>query len=180
MRDIPSPVLLNCWKHHAGFIKDQIRREPGLSELIKSIRVIGDGLMDLYTGKLNPFEIGTAILSKLPFDLIPKRYAEWLEEESKGFRNVAINDGSIWTMRLLENNERYIHIHPGRYSPLSLRVKASTLKTAIAAAAWHYTNLREPGLNELNIIRINYLNLSPIKNFDSIPALKNIIKILTS
>lgn len=182
MSDIPRPVLLNCWKHHAGYIRDRIKQadENSLSELIKQIKVIGDGLMDLYYGNMSPGEISRFILSEIKPDITKEGYLEWIKNSGKDFRILSINDGSVWTLRYSENDERFIHIHPGRYSPLTLRVKASTLKTAITAAGWKIIHNQEPDLKIINLLRTEYLSLSPVKDKYSIPAILKILYFLTS
>ncbi len=133
---VSSPVNFNCWKHHAGFIKQQIKlhsRTRDQIQLKKHLLVIGESQMDLYFGKLSPSEISREIISYLKkeksfsFD----RYIGWLKTETKDYKLIRLSDKSIWTLRLGENQERYVHIHPGRYSPNTIRVKATTLKTAI-------------------------------------------------
>ena len=50
-------------------------------------------------------------------------------------------DGSAWVLRQGEEGGRYVHVHPGRRTPPTLRVRATVLKTAVMA-------LRMPGLAE--------------------------------
>ena len=134
---IQLPLTFNCWKHHAGFIKKQIKfyRNEKISgeELQKTLLVIGGSQMDLYVGKLSPQEICDEIISKLRSTevLAFEDFKQWLFEKGNKYKLIKISDHSVWTLRLGNQEERYVHIHPGRYSPLTLRVKALTLKTAI-------------------------------------------------
>lgn len=173
-------VFLNCWKHHAGFIKEQIKLADDIDQLARQSRVIGKGLMDLYFGMITPTEICKIISSQLSPAIIKSEYLNWLKEEGNDFRLLKLSDESIWVLRMGDDNEKFIHIHPARYSPFTLRVKAGSLKTAICASAWNNLNYVSIDLNVINKIRIEYLNLSPVKSIASIPALNNIIKLLTS
>jgi hypothetical protein len=70
-------------------------------------------------------------------------------------------------LRLGEQEERYVHIHPGRYSPHTIRVKANTLKTAIALSVWMKVyNHREINLELLNHVRREILAASPVKSLE--------------
>ncbi len=133
---IPPPINFNCWKHHAGFIKKQIesvKETRDLDQLKVYLLKIGESQMDLYFGEYSPVNISTQILDYLHRNKIfsPDLYKDWLSKDGKGYQLVELKDKSVWTLRIGENLERYIHIHPGRYSPLTVRVKATTLKTAI-------------------------------------------------
>jgi len=89
-------------------------------------------------------------------------------------------DKSVWTLRLGENTERHIHLHPGRHSPQTIRVKAATLKTAILCLC-----LVNAGQTEtietvtINEIRKKYLNEPPIKSFISASGLGRMISLLS-
>ena len=78
--ETPPPVLFNPWKHHADFLREQIRsasaRGPdALHGLAVQLRVVGADLMDLYHGTLPPAEIGRLVSSRLAADgLLEHRY----------------------------------------------------------------------------------------------------------
>ena len=90
--------------------------------------------MDLYLGSLNPRQISNEIINKIKnFGLYTYiKYRKWLSEEGKQYKQIDLSDTSVWMLRFGNEKDRYIHIHPGRYSPNTMRVKAKTLKTAIA------------------------------------------------
>jgi hypothetical protein len=76
-----------------------------------------------------------------------------------------ISDKSIWTLRLGNEKKRYIHIHPGRYSPLTIRVKAVTLKTTIAVRVLvEEIDSELPNLKSINEVRTSFLKLPPLKS----------------
>jgi len=139
---LPAPILLNVWKHHAGAIRHQITAviragTDSLSRLTAELRVIGTDLMDLYTGTLSPAAIATDLLRQLSseIEVEPAAYRRWLEGAG-GFRLLTMDqDQSRWVLRLGESRERFVHIHPGRGSPQTRRVRANVLRTAILVLA---------------------------------------------
>ena len=167
---IPRPVTLNCWKHHAGFIKDQTnllqKNIISKAELHRLLLTIGESQMDLYMGKLNPKQIANEIINNVKI-LGTKNYtnySKWLLDNGKGYKQMVISDSSVWTLRLGNEKKRYMHIHPGRYSPLTIRVKAVTLKTNIVImvlAEGSEGNL--PELKSINEVRTLFLKLPPLK-----------------
>lgn len=173
-------ILLNCWKHHAGFIREQIKLAIDVDQLAFNTRFIGEGLMDLYYGDINSHKICKMILAQLIPGINKFEYMYWLKEEGKDFRMLKITDESVWVLRLGDDNEKYIHIHPARYSPFTLRVKGGSLKTAICAAVWKNKDNGNIDLDVINKIRMTYLGLSPVKSIASVPALNKIVDLLTS
>jgi hypothetical protein len=180
------PVILNCWKHHAGFIKSKIQeyRQAGKFDFHafrENLLRIGDSLMDLYLGELPPRKISDYIIKSFTrYNIIDRdRFILWLKEGGKDYREISLKDNSIWTFLAGTQPERYIHIHPSRYSPLTIRVRALTLKSAIL-----YIILDDSGrsLDEnllfLNGIRKEYLHQPPLKMISAKSALPELIKVL--
>jgi len=175
---IPLPVNLNCWKHHAGFIKKQMKSTVGKkiseTELKKILFVIGESQMDIYLGELTPTQIAKEITRILKengkFKL--NDYKKWLNEDKKVYKLLTIPDKSVWALRLGKEEEKYIHIHPGRYSPLTIRVKSNTLKTYILSE--FLSRDKETKHDELffiNKLRVKFLNLPPLKSISSAEGL---------
>lgn len=182
---IPLPLTFNCWKHHTGLIKKQIEFYRGekisVNELQKSLLVIGESQMDLYVGKLSPQSICDELVSQLKSTgvLAFEEYKKWLFEKGKEYRLTEISDSSVWTLRLGNQEERYVHIHPGRYSPVTIRVKALTLKTAIAVLIINYEKtFTLIDTQQINEVRMKILNLPPIKKVTSNSAVIRVIDIL--
>jgi len=182
---IQLPLTFNCWKHHAGFIKKQIKfyRNEKISgeELQKTLLVIGGSQMDLYVGKLSPQKICDEIISKLRSTkvLAFEDYKKWLFEKGNEYKLIKISDHSVWTLRLGNQEERYVHIHPGRYSPVTLRVKALTLKTAIAILIInHEKNFQLMDTLQINEVRKKILNSPPVKKVSSNSAVVKVINYL--
>ena len=168
---IPSPVHFNCLKHHAGFIKNQIASVTStkIFELLrKQLVKIGGSQMDLYLGIHTPVEISKQVLEILNRKKISSftEYQNWLLMKGKEFRQIQLRDRSIWVLRPGENYERYLHIHPGRYSPNTIRVKAITLKTAILILSIKQLDkIERIDTQVVNDIRRIYLNEPPLKSF---------------
>ena len=180
---LPAPVKFNCWKHHLEFIRDQVKkgRKENLSAgLIKKILlVIGESRMDLYCGKLSPRAIAGEIIDSLyRFDAHAlSSYKNWLYESGRDYRLLTLSDSSVWTLRTGKDKKQFVHIHPGRYSPLTFRVRALTLKSAIAAVL-SARSLNEIDIGFLNKIRKNILDAPPLKSFSYKTSLGKLINLL--
>ena len=134
-------MLLNVWKHHAGAIREHttiaVRAgESCLGQLSRKVAVIGSDVMDLYLGELAPARIGEEIVTRLESEgcLKPEAYRKRLESNG-GYQTIALSDGSRWILRLGDQAPRYVHVHPARWAPGTLRVRADVLKTAILTLA---------------------------------------------
>jgi hypothetical protein len=132
-----APVLLNTLKHHAGAVRDLIARLATASDhegLKRHLLPLGNALMDLYTGPLSPRAVSLWVLDELarmgrPG---PVAYREWLAS-SGGYATLTHPEGTAWVLRLGAEEARYVHLHPGRHSANTVRVRAATLRTAAAA-----------------------------------------------
>lgn len=167
---VPLPINFNCWKHHAGFIKEQIKKirsEKDIETLKSFLLKIGESQMDLYLEKFSPEEISDHVLELLKRKKIfsSEQYLDWVTKEGKEYQLIKLKDGSIWTLRFSENQERYIHIHPGRYSPHTIRVKATTLRTAILILCFEQIGEKASiNTESVNQVRKKYLNEPPLKS----------------
>ena len=186
--EVPAPILLNLWKHHAGFLRRQLERiggqgESAFVELAARLRLVGTDLMDLYTGVLSPAEIGESIRALLAAEgcLDRDRYGDWMKS-SGGFHVVTLDpDESRWVLRWGEEAERFVHIHPGRWSPATSRVRASVLKTAVMAHAWSRVkggDFRDVSL--INQARREYLGLPPTRDLSAGEGLDMVLGLLST
>ena len=183
---ISSPFNLNCWKHHAGFIAKQIKKSKNEKELknISSLLLrIGESQMDLYLGELTPIEITEftrrLLLRKKIYEYEP--YKQWLFSEGKEYRLITLLDNSSWALRLSNLRKNYVHIHPGRYSPHTIRVRALTLKTAICVLAYINSNKNHSlNLETINFARKKYLKSEPVKALSSTSGLTRLLNILNT
>ena len=97
--------------------------------------------------------------SRLP----PAVYRPWVAEGG-GYRTLTFaDDGTVWVLRAADE-ERYVHLHPGRWTPQTRRVRANVLKTAVlvlAHVAVHGGDARDVKL--VNQLRAAHLGLSPMR-----------------
>jgi len=172
---VPPPFILNCWKHHFQFLK--INSAIPFEEIKKGIVQIGESQMDIYVGNLSPAQICSEIeiLLSRQIKINLFNYLQWLMSEGKGFRLIEISDGSCWTLRFGEDPLNFIHLHPGRKSPLTIRVKAQVLKIALLAISLN--EIEELNTNKINHLRKEYLNLPPVKSIKDDGAVLNLIKL---
>ena len=168
--DIPHPALLNLWKHHAGWIRARIARavaggSEAVAALPREMAVVGTRLMDLYTGALSPAVIAEFVFADLKtngrfeFDAL----SAWLAGQDE-YALFELPDGSQWTIRLGPADGRYLHLHPGRWVPHTMRVQANTLRSAVMAHAHaRLTGGAPTDLAVVNEARKLYLGLLPVR-----------------
>ena len=181
-----SPFKSNCWKHHAGFIAKQIKKiknEDELKNIPSFLLTIGESQMDLYLGKLTPFEITGFTKNFLKENEVFKYelYEQWLFSEGREYRLITLQDNSTWALKMGNQKENYIHVHPGRYSLHTIRVRALTLKTAICVMA--YISIHKnfsPDLGLINNVRKEFLNAAPVKSLSSTSGLGRLINVFNN
>ncbi len=166
----PEPVLLNTWKHHAAFLRHEIHKAiaagaDGLDALAANLVVVGTDLMDLYTGRFTPAEIGTKVREELQskrlFDV--SSYRAWLAETNGYAVTEFAEDQSRWVLLMGEDTGRYVHVHPARWTPQTRRVRANVVKTAALVLAHAGIHGGDPcDLVRANTVRQKYLGLSPL------------------
>ncbi|MGF1583318.1 MAG: hypothetical protein ACFCD0_28700 [Gemmataceae bacterium] len=186
VHEIPEPVIFNTWKHHAGWIRGRIHEcasdgETALKELATQTVVLGHGLMDLYNGKLSPLGIAQDVLRALAGEklLDPVKFESWVDENG-GYRVVeAPTDGSAWVLRLGSVENRYVHVHPARYAPDTIRVRANVIKTAVLVNAYVVAFGGDPfDIKLVNDVRQTYLDLSPMAKLSASDGLQPMIELL--
>ncbi len=180
------PVLFNTWKHHAGALRHRIaeyvRRGPSsLAGLAREMVVIGAKLMDLYVGRFSPAALAALVVEQLERDGRLERhpFRVWVESQG-GYSMVELEDGSRWVLRVADDEERYVHLHPGRWVPQTRRVRANVLKTAVMTLAHVGVHGGDPldcGL--VNRVRQQYLALSPMgRELDGDQGIGEVIELL--
>lgn len=164
---LPKPVAFSGWKHHLGFISYACRSLAGEftpDSMARQCQGVGGSVVDLYYGKLAPISIATQILVEVcrAGANSQENYKGWVSNNGLGYRLITLSDSSVWVLRLGRFKDRYIHIHPARYSPYCIRVKATTLKTLIAYLMQNGIICGQPCIEEVNTIRKTLLNLPPL------------------
>ncbi|MBI1918517.1 MAG: hypothetical protein HYS12_27815 [Planctomycetes bacterium] len=186
--ELPFPVLFNTWKHHAAALRHRIGEfvcggEAALQSLADELIVIGAKLMDLYTGAYSPAEIGRLVLEQLGRDgcLDLEPFRNWVQTEG-GYRILTLPDDSAWVLRLGDEDDRYVHVHPGRWVPHTRRVRANVLKTAVMVLAVASVRSGDPMERTLvNRVRQEYLGLAPFgRDLDGEQGLGEVIDLLRS
>ena len=186
--EVPPPVLFNTWKHHAAALRHRIGEavrggEAGLAALAGELAVVGSKLMDLYTGAYSPAEVARLVLEQLQRDslLEASAFRDWVQAGG-GYRMLTLPDESAWVLRLGEEDDRYVHVHPGRWVPHTRRVRANVLKTAVMALAAAGVRGGDPCERALvNGVRKEFLDLAPVgRELDGEQGLGEIIDLLRS
>jgi hypothetical protein len=183
VNQIPPPFLCNPLKHHLGFIKEYI--EDKLKEriqtdnllIIKDLKHLGGSLMDVYSGSLRTEKIISEISDFLIENKLTDRYSfmVWAGKNPKEFKTIKLSDDSQWILKYSNNEQRYVHPFPSRYSRLSFRVKANTLKSAILYSIFIGKDYVTE--DDLNIARA-LSGLSPVKDVFDAEAITEMIEIL--
>ena len=175
--NLPNPILFHPLKHHLGYLRHFIHNSTD-EAFYAAIPRIGASQMDLYCGELNLLNIGQEILGQLAARDIGTEsdFISFLAQ-GNGYQNVAISDGSTWTLLRGDDPELYVHIHPARYARHCIRVKAGALKTATVMQRQGLTPKSEtPQVNALR----KSIGLSAIKDLEESEGIGRIWAVLTS
>lgn len=173
--EIPEPFCFNLLKHHLGYLhafaaKHILMERRSLPEAASELVELGHLLTDVYTGALSPGQICTQIRRRLESEQhFPEAsYLKWIDESTGRYRLVEIADNSVWTLLYSSNTKQYLHIHPARRSPHSIRVRSIALKVALLLfISGCIPQPKEELLVEANHLRVHFFGESPIgKNSD--------------
>ena len=128
-------ILFNALKHHRGFIRRQLQ-DVTMNVLPERLKVLGNSQMDIYYGVLDLPALFSEVVHILTATGLSDE-AGYLQrlKDSGGYIEITLSDSSRWILLHGIEPGRYIHLHPARYSPHSIRVKATVLKTALACMA---------------------------------------------
>lgn len=168
---IPARITFSPVKHHLYFLHLEILKWKHLPwpEVQEEMLQIGNNLIDFYTGTPTVEQICNEVLEFFNRKNILSRdaFLKWLEDYE--WKKIRLSDGSDWLIKKGNDPERYIHIHPAKYSDHSIRIRATTLKTVLALQVQgiHPQNQLRTDLEAVNMVRKNLLNLSPIKSLHS-------------
>jgi hypothetical protein len=120
--------------------------------------------MDLYLGPLSPHEIADKVMAELTAANreTPSGFCEWVNAGG-GYRVIEFpEDTSRWVLRA-GDDDRFVHVHPARYSPFTVRVRATVLTTAVMALAFTGISGGDPlSRTVVNAVRSDYLRLPPV------------------
>lgn len=175
----PDVVLLNPLKHHARALKQFLETAPDDATVYRELLRTGQSQMDFYYGALSVEQIAAEAVSALALEQIgsSETFTRWLQPE--GFREFTGSDGTLWIFREGQGTQ-FVHLHPGRYAAHTIRIKASTLKTA--ALVYRHIRLHRlqwPAPREvINALRMTGLNLPPIGTADGLIQVERCVNLL--
>ncbi len=181
----PEPLLFNPLKHYLSFIRDFINSNSigenisDRNELVRTIRHIGNCVMDIYTGALPQEKIFEEIGLFLDSSGLKdnESFKSWIGPGYDDYKIIALSDTSQWTLKFHNNETHYVHIFPARSSPYTFRIKANTLKSAIL----YLTVIGKDFLTENDLNKARALaNLSPVREVADTEAIYEMIEILRS
>jgi hypothetical protein len=180
--DLPRPVLFHALKHHVLYIREFIRLQHMADEasLKAALRTIGRSQLDLYLGALSPLQIATETIDYLQEQgaLEYDAYRGFISGAGADYRVFTLSDGSDWVLRWGEVAGRHVHLHPARYSRETMRVKANTLKTAIAVNVEIRRDRQQLNLQLINQVRTQWLELAPVPVFLPNSTLAHLVQLL--
>ncbi|NMC38587.1 MAG: hypothetical protein GYA41_09715 [Bacteroidales bacterium] len=182
---VPNPLIFNPLKHYMPYIRDFVdfnaRTSTNISydssELIKVLKHIGTSVMDVYTGPLDLKQIFHEICGYLEARKLMSKetFASWAGTGYSNYRITALSDSSIWTLKYHDSEKRYVHIFPARSSPLTFRIKANTLKSAIL----YLILVGKDYVTEDDLNRARAMTgLSPVKDVTETEAVTELIEII--
>ncbi|NVO09867.1 MAG: hypothetical protein HXX16_07905 [Bacteroidales bacterium] len=183
--NLPKPIAFNCWKHHMGYIKDALISNDLCNfshlNIHEIIQFIGDSNVDFYYGDLDTISISDQIICRITaeIDLNIDNFTEWVSSKGRDYKEIVLSDGSSWTIRLGQIDNRFIHIHPSRYSKKTLRVKSSTLKTAVAFFFNFGFSTENISVEKINYIRHKIVKLPLFKSNSSLAALSRVVGVFS-
>jgi len=167
---IPFPITFNPHKHHYGFLVNEIEiwKKQKWEDVYNELLLIGNNLIDFYFGELDIEQICKECINHFHSININNReqFLQWLS--GSHWKKIELSDQSKWMLRLGDIPERYIHIHPAKYSEHTIRVRATTLKTALTLCIQDIPLQKKSNasLKVVNSIRKKLLKLSPVKNLE--------------
>ncbi|WP_242929538.1 hypothetical protein [Pontibacter vulgaris] len=164
--NLPAPILFHPLKHHLGYIKSFIQEHitNPISGVIAALQSIGTSQLDFYVGTLSPMQIAEEVILYLQQHNLqePEVYYTYLAGTGTHYRTITLSDGTDWVLRWGVIVGRYVHLHPARYASQTIRVKAVSLKTAIAATMAAQQLNTTIDLQLVNHVRTQWLRLPPL------------------
>lgn len=163
--DIAFPVRFNAFKHHRNYIL-AVLKSASPEWIANQLDPICNNYIDIYCGTMTPEAIGHAVIDNLKSNKVLRwdDFTPWIESKN-GYQHIKLEDQSEWVVRKSNEDDRYIHLHPARTGPLSMRFKGSTLKTVYLLKINHSSVQDVLSVERVNRIR-SQIGLSPIKKLD--------------
>lgn len=178
-------ILFHALKHHVGAIRrylEQSRHLPAEQLVTKfaELKTIGSSTLDLYTGQLSQDIIQSEILQQLAHQDIRTvdHYLKMLGEPPNDYHMLTLSDCSVWVLREGKESQRFVHLHPGRYSPFSMRTSANALKSSLAVVMFSILH-NESDLLALDVINSarSLIRLSPVGDMKQVLKIRKLLEI---
>lgn len=148
---------------------------------VELIKTINSNFVDIYIGPYSPEEIKEKLANEFMRLKIYTggEYVEWLGKV--GYRTIALEDGANWVLRKSENKEAFVHVHPSRIPPLTVRVHGNAWKTVVGLLLMYPEYLTvPPDLAQANAFRRGFLNLSPVKGNENMKRVMSVYNLVVS
>ncbi len=174
-------ILFHALKHHYATVQSFLANPPDEREQqLYAIRTFGGSQFDLYNGLLSVANVEAETLQQLKGLGIEGKtaYHSWIAAH-QGYRTISLSDGSCWTLRYIDH-PAYIHLHPSRYSPHTIRIKANAMKSIVCYLLWHPDHKYQLNIPLLNHIRQHDLHLSPIASNANTEELQKVLQLLVN
>ena len=170
--DIPILVRFNPFKHHRNYIL-RVLEFASPEVIINLLDPVCNNYIDIYTGPMTPESIGNAVIDILKSNRVFKAddFTRWVDIKN-GYRQIKLEDQSEWIVRKSNEDERFIHLHPAREGPFTIRFKGSTLKTAYLLKTGSKDFQETLSLEKVNRVRIQ-IGLSPVKKLERSKGILN-------
>ncbi|HZK95999.1 MAG TPA: hypothetical protein VFC67_17500 [Prolixibacteraceae bacterium] len=164
-KDVQKPFRFNPFKHHRNYILG-ILGSAGPEGIIGLLHQVCNNYIDIYTGIMSPGAIVNDVVHILKSKRVFQKtdFTHWVASQN-GYQQIKLEDQSEWVIRIGNDNERYIHIHPTRTGPFTIRLKGSSLKTIYMLKTCFEDFPESLSLEKVNQIRMQ-IGLSPVKKLD--------------
>ncbi|MGQ8336725.1 hypothetical protein ACUNWD_09260 [Sunxiuqinia sp. A32] len=166
MNEVPVPIRFNAFKHHRNYMLEVLAKSS-TAEFIELLDPLCHNYIDIYIGEFTSFQIAKSIIDILSTENLfsSNEFKIWLDRNG-GHRSIKLVDQSEWILRLGEDSDRFIHIHPARTGKHVVRFKGSTLKTVVKMMTKKMSDNEVLKLEDVNEAR-EQINLSPIKKLEA-------------
>jgi hypothetical protein len=173
-------ILFHHLKHHRASVLALIAQPLSQEEQLQALLTFGASQFDLYIGSLSVHEIISQVKAILDARGVGSKqaYKSWIQHGG-GFRTIEIADGSSWTLRFVDHPS-FIHLHPSRYSPHTIRIKANAMKTVACYLMLHSAKNQALDISMLNRLRSSQLGLSPVHEKSGMEEIRKVYDLLTS
>ncbi|MHC1777036.1 MAG: hypothetical protein AB9834_16670 [Lentimicrobium sp.] len=174
--EIPLPIRFNLFKHHRNYMLDMLS-EASPEAIIDMLGPVCNNYIDVYTGTMMPAIICDSVIALLKSMQVLQNdeFTQWVASKN-GYRKIRLEEGSEWIVRKSDEPGRYVHLHPARTGPFTIRFKGSTLKTVYLLKASFGGRVEYLSQELINNAR-SQINLSPVSGLHRCKGIINCYRI---